>query len=70
MRPPKAPNFPESIERAYQLWLWIDERVTNFPASVRPALGARIQATAFDLLDTVGRQVGAWMRAGSSGART
>lgn len=38
------------VERAYDLWLWVDARVVDFPAHARHSLGRRLRDAAIDLL--------------------
>lgn len=48
---PSTPTLPVAVDRAYDLWLWLDARVGDMPAWVRHALGARILDTVLALLD-------------------
>ena len=45
------PSAPEAVERAYELWLWLEERVVSFPAASRASVGARITGAAVDVMD-------------------
>lgn len=49
--PAKRPTPPEAIERAYELWLWLDAHVVNLPAHARTSVGARVLDTILALLD-------------------
>jgi hypothetical protein len=48
------PSLPASIESAYQTWVWLEGRVTDFPAHARRGLGDRMLAAAIDVLDALG----------------
>jgi hypothetical protein len=50
---PKPSSFtpPVIVDRAYQLWLWLEGRVTDFPTVVRHQLGKRILDTALDIMN-------------------
>ncbi len=48
-----TPSLPAVVERAYELWLWLDAHVVNLPAHTRAALGARTLDAALDLLDAL-----------------
>jgi hypothetical protein len=39
------------VDRAYELWLWLEGRVTDFPTVVRHQLGKRILDTSLDLMN-------------------
>ena len=54
MTPRRSPATPPAVvERAYDLFVWIDARVSSFPAQARPLLGARTHGAAGDVLDLV-----------------
>lgn len=53
MTEPRKSTVPVAVERAYDLWLWLDAHAMNLPAHTRAALGARLLDTALDLLDTL-----------------
>jgi hypothetical protein len=48
---PSRPTLPVAVERAYDVWLWLDARVADFPTYARHSIGARILDAAIDLLD-------------------
>ena len=48
--PPLA-TLPIAVERAYDIWLWLDGRVTDFPTAARHGVGHRILDASVDLLD-------------------
>lgn len=39
-----------AVQVAYELWVWLDERVVDFPAHARRAIGERILQEAIDLM--------------------
>ena len=43
--------LPVAVERACDIRLWLDARVTDFPTSARHGIGHRILDSAIDLLD-------------------
>ena len=46
--------FPiHAIDDAYTAWLWLEGRVERFPSHQRRGLGARLCATAIDVLDAL-----------------
>jgi hypothetical protein len=47
------PALPASIESTYQAWLWLEGRVTDFPAHARRGLGDRLLSAAVDVLDAL-----------------
>lgn len=49
----RKPTVPVAVERAYDLWLWLDAHAVNLPAHARAALGARVLDASLDLLDTL-----------------
>ena len=46
----KTPSLPVAVERAYDLWLWLDARVVDFPVHARQSLGRRMLDAALDVL--------------------
>lgn len=44
-------DSPVAVERAYDLWVWLDARVSDFPNAARHNVGRRILDAAIDLLD-------------------
>jgi hypothetical protein len=50
-RSERLPPLPVAIERAYELLVWLDGRVHDFPAAARSMVGRRIVDAAVDLLD-------------------
>jgi hypothetical protein len=44
---------PVAVERAYDLWLWLDARVTDFPVHARHSVGQRVSDASVDLLDAL-----------------
>jgi hypothetical protein len=54
MPPTSRSTLPASIESAYQAWLWLEGRVTDFPAHARRGLGERLLSAAVDVLDALG----------------
>lgn len=49
------PTLPVAVDRAYDLWLWLDERVAHFSVHARHSLGQRILDDALELLDALVR---------------
>jgi hypothetical protein len=47
------PTLPVAVERAYDLWLWLDARVVDFPAHARHSMGRRTLDAAIDLLEAL-----------------
>jgi hypothetical protein len=45
---PRSP--PVVVEDAYTTWLWLDERVAQFPTLARRTLGQRLASAALDAL--------------------
>jgi hypothetical protein len=50
-----SPTLPVAAERAWNLWLWLEGRVADFPVHARHGVGQRILGTSLDLLDTLVR---------------
>ncbi len=46
----RAPTLPVAVEQAYDLWLWLDGRVADFPAFARQSIGRRALDAALDVL--------------------
>ena len=46
----KAASLPVVVERGYDLWLWLDARVVDFPAHARQSVGRRMLDAAIDVL--------------------
>lgn len=44
-------NLPVAVIAAYDLWLWLDARLADFPTWTRHGLGVRIGDSAIDVLD-------------------
>lgn len=44
-------SMPVAAERAYELWIWLEARVADFPTTARHGLGHRMLDAAVDLLD-------------------
>ena len=44
-------SLPVAVIAAYDLWLWIDARLVDFPVWTRHALGRRLGDTAIDVLE-------------------
>ncbi|MEZ4298578.1 MAG: four helix bundle protein [Polyangiaceae bacterium] len=42
-----------AVERAYDLWLWLDARVTDFPAHARHGVGHAILGASIDLMTSL-----------------
>jgi hypothetical protein len=42
--------LPAAVERTYDLWLWLDARVADFPVHARHGIGRRMLDTVLDLL--------------------
>jgi len=42
-----------AVRKAYDLWLWLDGRLVDFPAAARPLVGRRISDAAIDLVDAL-----------------
>lgn len=49
------PSVPVAVERAYDLWLWLDARVTDFPVTARHSLGPRVLGAIVDVMDLLTR---------------
>jgi hypothetical protein len=49
---PRA-TTPAAVDRAYDLWLWLDARVADFPTHARHALGRRALDAAVDVMDAL-----------------
>ncbi len=47
------PTLPVAVERAYDLWLWLDAHVARFTTHARHSLGQRILDDALALLDAL-----------------
>lgn len=50
---PRPSSFtpPIAVDRAYDLWLWLEGRVADFPTVVRHQLGQRILDTVLELMN-------------------
>ena len=46
---------PAAVEQLYSLWIWLDERVADFPVHARHGLGRRLLDTVLEALDQVTR---------------
>lgn len=49
------PTPSSLVEQSYALWLWLDERVVDWPSHAKPALGRAVLTTALALLDQLTR---------------
>lgn len=66
MRTRSRISLPAAVEHAYDTWLWLDARVTDFPAAARSNVGRRILDAAVDLLDAYLRATYAPKRSGEA----
>lgn len=48
---PRTTTAPALVERAYDLWLWLDPHLTRAPATTRATLGRHVTDAAVALLD-------------------
>jgi hypothetical protein len=46
-------SLPIAVDRAYALWLWLDGRLVDFPATARPLAARRTFDAATDVLDAL-----------------
>ena len=46
-------SIPVAVDRAYALWVWLDGRLVDFPATARPLAGRRVFDAATDVLDAL-----------------
>jgi hypothetical protein len=51
--PSERKPLPSVVEHAYGTWLWLDERVSAFPAHARRQLGHRLLDATLDALSAV-----------------
>ncbi len=47
------PTLPVAVDRAYELWLWLDQHVAQFSTHARHSLGQRLLDDSLALLDAL-----------------